>query len=81
MAIRDAAGGDPQADARQGGARRCQRVDRKVRHGSFVMRMAERLGDLVVDPRNDPVGLQLEEENLPKRIRGVRKRKPREGSK
>jgi hypothetical protein len=34
--------------------------------------MADRLADLV-DPKNDPVGLQLEEENLPKRIRGARK--------
>jgi hypothetical protein len=36
--------------------------------------MADRLADLV-DPKNDPVGLQLEEENLPKRIRGSSKRK------
>jgi hypothetical protein len=41
----------------------------------FVMGMADRLADLV-DPRNDPVGLQLEEENLPKRIRTARKQKP-----
>jgi hypothetical protein len=38
----------------------------------FVLGMADRLADLV-DPKNDPVGLQLEEENLPKRIRGARK--------
>lgn len=34
----------------------------------FVMGMAEKLAELV-DPKNDPVGLQLEEENLPQRIR------------
>jgi len=44
----------------------------------FVMGMADRLADLA-DPRNDTVGLQLEEENLPKRIRGPRKRKPTKG--
>ena len=38
----------------------------------FVMGMAERLADLV-DPKNDPVGLQLEAENLPQRIRAARK--------
>jgi len=32
------------------------------------MGMAERLGDLA-DPRSDNVGLQLEEERLPQRIR------------
>lgn len=37
----------------------------------FVMGMAERLGD-VADPRNDNVGLQLEEERLPQRIRSKR---------
>jgi hypothetical protein len=41
----------------------------------FVMGMADRLSDLI-DPKNDPVGLQLEEEHLPQRIRGARKRKP-----
>ena len=41
----------------------------------FVLGMVDQLADLV-DPRNDPVGLQLEEENLPKRIRGPRKQKP-----
>jgi hypothetical protein len=35
------------------------------------MGMADRLSDLV-DPKNDPVGLQLEEENLPKRIHTTR---------
>ena len=34
----------------------------------FVLGMADRLGDLAA-PKNDPVGLQLEEENLPQRIR------------
>src|SRR6202049_2092014 len=38
----------------------------------FVMGMADRLADLA-DPKNDSVGLQLEEENLPKRIRRARK--------
>ena len=41
----------------------------------FVMGMADRLSDLI-DPKNDPVGLQLEEEHLPQRIRGARKREP-----
>jgi hypothetical protein len=34
----------------------------------FVMGMADRLADLA-DPKNDSVGLRLEEENLPQRIR------------
>src|SRR5713226_981764 len=38
----------------------------------FVMDMVERLADLA-DPKNDAVGLQLEEEHLPQRIRGARK--------
>src|ERR1700726_3466374 len=37
----------------------------------FVLGMAGRLGDLAA-PKNDPVGLQLEEENLPERIRVAR---------
>jgi hypothetical protein len=37
----------------------------------FVLGMSERLGD-IADPKNDPVGLQLEEEHLPQRIRGAR---------
>ena len=37
----------------------------------FMLGMAERLGDLAA-PKNDPVGLQLEEENLPQRIRVAR---------
>jgi hypothetical protein len=36
------------------------------------MGMVERLADLA-DPKNDAVGLQLEEEHLPQRIRGARK--------
>ena len=40
----------------------------------FVIGMVDRLADLA-DPKNDPVGLQLEEENLPKRIRHARKQK------
>jgi hypothetical protein len=43
----------------------------------FVLGMVSRLADLV-DPKNDPVGLQLEEENLPKRIRTA-KPKPAKG--
>lgn len=45
----------------------------------FVMGMADRLSDLI-DSKNDPVGLQLEEEHLPQRIRGARKRKPVKGT-
>ena len=58
---------------------RIERGDAKVGIGSyatvlFVLGMADRLADLV-DPKNDPVGLELEEENLPKRIRGAREQK------
>ncbi len=45
----------------------------------FVMGMADRLSDLI-DSKNDPVGLQLEEEHLPQRIRGARKWKPVKGT-
>jgi len=38
----------------------------------FVMGMTERLADLA-DARDDRVGLQLEEEHLPRRIRSRRK--------
>jgi hypothetical protein len=38
----------------------------------FVMGMVERLADLA-DPTHDAVGLQLEGEHLPQRIRGPRK--------
>ncbi len=40
----------------------------------FVLGMAERLGDLA-DVRTDVVGLQLEEERLPQRIRRPRQNK------
>ena len=43
----------------------------------FVLGMADRLGDLAA-PQNDPVGLQLEAENLPQRIR-AKKQKPSKG--
>lgn len=62
---------------------RMERGDPGVSIGSyatvlFVLGMADRLADLV-DPKNDPVGLQLEEENLPQRIRGARKQKRTKG--
>jgi DNA-binding XRE family transcriptional regulator len=62
---------------------RMERGDPSVSIGSyatvlFVMGMADRLADLV-DAKNDAVGLQLEEENLPKRIRGARKQKATKG--
>ncbi len=41
----------------------------------FVLGMIERLADLA-DLRYDPVGLALEEEHLPQRIRRPRKRLP-----
>ena len=44
----------------------------------FVLGLADRLAD-IADPKNDPVGLQLEEERLPQRIRGTRPRKPTAG--
>ena len=58
---------------------RIERGDPKVALGSyatvlFVLGMVDHLADLV-DPKNDPVGLQLDEENLPKRIRRARKHK------
>jgi hypothetical protein len=40
----------------------------------FVMGMVDRLAGLA-DPKEDAVGLQLEEEHLPQRIRGARKAK------
>jgi transcriptional regulator with XRE-family HTH domain len=40
----------------------------------FVLGLVDRMTDLV-DPKNDPVGLQLEEENLPKRVRTPRRQK------
>jgi hypothetical protein len=58
---------------------RVERGDLSVSMGSYatilyVMGMADRLGDLAAS-KNDPVGLQLEEENLPQRIRAARKQK------
>ena len=58
---------------------RIERGDPKVGIGNyatvlFVLGLADRLADLV-DPKNDPVGLRLEEENLPKRIRRARKQR------
>ena len=44
----------------------------------FVLGMADRLADLA-DPKNDPVGLQLEEEHLPQRIRRAGKQKRTRG--
>lgn len=41
----------------------------------FVLGMADRLADLA-DPRNDDVGLALEEEHLPQRIRRTHREKP-----
>jgi hypothetical protein len=62
---------------------RIERGDPSVAVGNyarvlFVIGMIDRLTDLA-DAKNDPVGLQLEEENLPKRIRGARKREPGKG--
>ena len=44
----------------------------------FVMGMIGRLADLA-DPKNDAVGLQLEAEHLPQRIRWARKQKRTKG--
>jgi transcriptional regulator with XRE-family HTH domain len=41
----------------------------------FALGMVERLAD-VADPRHDSVGLELEEEHLPERIRLSRRKKP-----
>lgn len=41
----------------------------------FVLGLTERIADLA-DARTDTVGLELEEENLPQRIRRPRKPKP-----
>lgn len=38
----------------------------------FILGMADRLADLA-DPKNDTVGLTLEEEHLPQRIRRARR--------
>jgi hypothetical protein len=45
----------------------------------FVLGLADRLAD-VADPRNDPIGLQLDEERLPKRIRIPRPPRPLPGA-
>lgn len=45
----------------------------------FVMGMVDRLAALA-DPKDDAVGLQLEEEHLPQRIRGARKQKGTKGA-
>lgn len=45
----------------------------------FVLGLADHLAD-IADPKNDPVGLQLEEEHLPKRIRTPRQPKPPAGA-
>ena len=45
----------------------------------FVLGMTERLADLA-DPRHDAVGLRLEDELLPQRIRLPRRAKPEEGT-
>jgi transcriptional regulator with XRE-family HTH domain len=42
----------------------------------FVLGMTDRLADLA-DPRHDSVGLALEEERLPQRVRIPRARKPK----
>ena len=42
----------------------------------FVLGMIDRLAD-IADPRHDAVGLELEEEYLPQRIRLPRPRKPK----
>jgi DNA-binding XRE family transcriptional regulator len=41
----------------------------------FVLGMVDRMAD-VADPRHDSVGLELEEERLPERIRLSRRQKP-----
>ena len=41
----------------------------------FALGMTGRLAD-VADPKHDSVGLELEEENLPQRIRLSRRQKP-----
>jgi hypothetical protein len=60
-----------------------ERGDPTVAMGSyaavlFVLGMSDRLTELAA-PNNDPVGLQLEEENLPQRIRGARRQKRPKG--
>jgi hypothetical protein len=45
----------------------------------FVLGLADHLAE-IADPKNDPVGLHLEEEHLPKRIRIPRQPKPPAGA-
>lgn len=45
----------------------------------YVLGLADHLAD-IADPKNDPVGLQLEEEHLPQRIRVPRQPKPPAGA-
>src|SRR5262245_8177232 len=45
----------------------------------FVLGLADRLPD-IADPKNDAIGLQLEEDRLPKRIRIPRQPKPPAGA-
>jgi hypothetical protein len=59
---------------------RVEKGDPRVSAGAyatvlFSLGMADRLAD-VADPRHDAVGLQLEEERLPERIRLSRRRTP-----
>lgn len=61
---------------------RIERGDHRVSIGSyatvlFVLGMADRLAELA-DARNDAVGLQLEEERLPQRIRSRKTRRKSE---
>lgn len=63
---------------------RVERGDPSVSIASYatvllVLGMSDRLGDLAA-AKNDPVGLQLEEENLPQRIR-IGKQKQRKEKK
>ena len=44
----------------------------------FVLGLADRLGELA-EAKNDATGLQLDEERLPQRIRGARKKATQEG--
>jgi hypothetical protein len=45
----------------------------------FVLGLADQLGD-IADPKRDAIGLQLEEDRLPKRIRIPRQSKPPAGA-
>ena len=61
---------------------RVEKGDPRVSAGAyatvlFALGMADRLAD-VADPRHDTVGLQLEEERLPERIRLSRRQRPGE---